>query len=194
MARMPTSGTGISTDVAGRSSGFSLLELMVVVAIIGIMAGALVLSVGIGNEERDQEQEARRLSGLIGLLREEALMQNRDFALELSESGYRFLQYDYLQLRWLPPLNERLFLDYRLPDERLRLELALEGRYVTLEPVFEDAPEDDGDHEPQLLILSSGELTPFEIEFRFAQNPGLYRLSAQIDGTVEVTREGFNEL
>ena len=194
MARMATSGTGISTDFSDRSSGFSLLELMVVVAIIGVMAGALVLSVGLGNEEREQEQEARRLSGLIGLLREEALMQNRDFALELSESGYRFLQYDYLQLRWLPPLNERLFLDYTLPDEQLRLELALEGRYVSLDPVFEDAPEDDADHDPQLLILSSGELTPFEIEFRYRQNPGLYRLSAQIDGTVEVTREGFNEL
>ena len=47
--------------------------LMVVVAIIGVMAGALVLSVSLGNEEREQEQEAQRLSGLIGLLREEAL-------------------------------------------------------------------------------------------------------------------------
>ena len=121
-------------------------------------------------------------------------MQTRDYALELSETGYRFLQYDHLQRRWLPPLTERLFLDYTLSDERLRLELALEGRYVTLDPVFEDAPEDDAEHEPQLLIFSSGELTPFELEFRFAENSGLYRLSGQIDGTLEVTREGFNEL
>jgi general secretion pathway protein H len=166
---------------------------MVVVAIIGIMAGALILSSGLGSEERIQEREAYRLSGLLGLLREEALMQNRDFALELTESGYRFLQYDYVQLRWIPPINERLFVDYTLPDERLSVELVLEGRYIPLESAFEEAPEDDAAPEPQLLVLSSGELTPFELGFRFADTQGRYRLTAEIDGTVEVTREGFNE-
>lgn len=194
MALTLTSGTGTSTKARQRCTGFSLLELMVVVAIIGVMAGALVLSIGLGNEERVQQREADRLRGLIGLLREEALMQNRDFGLEVTETGYRFLQYDYVQLRWLPPLNERLFLDYTLPDERLTLELALEGRFISLDSAFEDAPEDDVDPEPQLLVLSSGELTPFDVGIQFAQTAGTWRVRAEIDGTLEVTREGFNDL
>ena len=194
MGSTPTSGTGISTDgTHRRSNGLSLLELMVVVAIIGLMAGTVFLSVGLGGEERTQEREAFRLRGLIELLREEALMQNRDFAVEVTETGYRFLEYDYLQLRWLPSFNERLFVDYRLPEDNLRLELALEGRFTTLEPEFDQTVDDDAEHEPQLLVFSSGELTPFELDFVFGDNEGTYRLTAELDGTLEVARQGFNE-
>src|SRR5690606_39052837 len=85
---MRTSVSGISTDArlrrrAGpartprrRAGGFTLLELLVVVTIIGLLAGAVVLSTGNVRADRDIEREARRLSSLIELVREEAIMQS----------------------------------------------------------------------------------------------------------------------
>jgi prepilin-type N-terminal cleavage/methylation domain-containing protein len=68
---MPTSGTGIYRRRAARvaSAGFSLLELLIVVAIIGLLAQAVALSWRALGNDRQVEQETGRLSSMIDLLR-----------------------------------------------------------------------------------------------------------------------------
>jgi type II secretory pathway pseudopilin PulG len=44
----------------------------VVIAIIGILVGAVVLSVSVVGSDREAEQEVRRLQGLIDLLHEDS--------------------------------------------------------------------------------------------------------------------------
>jgi general secretion pathway protein H len=196
-ALMPISETGISaTDLnprLGRAMrGFTLLELLVVVVIIGVLAGSLVFSArDITGNVRRLEQEAFRLRGLIGLLREEALLQTRDYGIVFAESGYRFYVFDYTQFAWVPPANEQLFVDHAVP-EGISVELRLEGRDLTLEEDFDVAAEEDAAAEPQVLILATGELTPFTAGFYTDFNGGRFLLTAAIDGTLEVSREGFD--
>ncbi len=86
---MPMSATGISTSASmaepdpaahpGSAAGFTLLELLVVVFIIGIMAAMFTLSVGVaGGTDRELRRESERLDSLVDLGLEDASFQSHD--------------------------------------------------------------------------------------------------------------------
>jgi len=187
---MPTSGTGTYRSRAARaqSAGFTLLELLVVVAIIGLLSASVALSFrAIGNDQ-DMEQETSRLRSMIDLLREEALMQSRDYGLMFTETGYRFYVFDYRELKWIDPPIDRLLEPHALRP-LLSVALMLDGREVPLERDFES--QDIENPEPQVMLLSSGEVTPFEIEMSRDGVRGRFELSVALDGKVDVAQEDF---
>lgn len=189
---MPISATGLWTKrspLRRYRGGFSFIELLVVVVIIAVFAGATILSVGTLGSDREIDREVFRLRTLLELLREEAVMQNRSYGVLFSETGYRFYIYDSQRLLWFEPIDDR-FLRERLLQEPLSLGLRLEDRDITLDREFD--PEALEAPEPQVVLLASGEMTPFEAAFYRDLNGGRILLSAALDGTLEVSELGFD--
>jgi general secretion pathway protein H len=170
--------------------GFSLLEILVVIAIIAIFVGVVVLQVGIASgADHDTEREATRLKNVVDLAREEALLQTRDFGVFFTRSAYRFYVYDHGLQKWNPPLEDRLLTEHAI-DERLHLALVVEDRELVLPETF--ATEDDEEPEPQVLVLSSGEITPFEARVFIDADVGAHILTAELTGATEVSKRGYD--
>lgn len=75
---------------APRETGLTLVEMLVVLAIVAVMAGAVVLGAGSGSG-RGAEIEARRLAARLELAADEAMVTGRPVAFVGDKKGYRFL-------------------------------------------------------------------------------------------------------
>ncbi|NNE59478.1 MAG: type II secretion system minor pseudopilin GspH, partial [Woeseia sp.] len=80
--------------------GFTLIEVMVVVVIVGVISAVVLLSTGLLEDDREMQEESRRMTTLLELAADEALLQGRDFGLEITQSGYRFVEYDPYLEQW----------------------------------------------------------------------------------------------
>jgi general secretion pathway protein H len=169
--------------------GFSLLELLVVVTIIAILAGAAVLSMGTVGADRELQREAERLQTVIDLLNEEAVLETRDYGLLFTAAGYRFYIYDYQTLRWLAPADDALLAQHEL-ETPIQLALELEDREVELAQSFETLSEVE-EPEPQVIVFASGEVTPFVAGFYRDLTGGRFMVDVEFDGTTEVSQDGF---
>jgi general secretion pathway protein H len=73
-----------------REQGLTLVEMLVVLAIIGVMAGAVVLAIGRAGGGGAQA-EARRLATRLALAADETMVTDQPVAIDWDTRGYRFL-------------------------------------------------------------------------------------------------------
>lgn len=74
-------------------AGMTLVELLVVLAIIAIVASASVLSFGVG-AGMSAQAEARRLEARMQLAADESMLDDRAIGLSIGPAGYTFVERD----------------------------------------------------------------------------------------------------
>ncbi len=144
--------TQLARPALRRPRGFTLVEIMVVMVIIGITLGLVSLN-AIPSPQQHLLAEAKRIALLLQLARDEAIVRNRLVAFEAEPEGYRFLVRN--ESRWDllaqdDMLRERSF---KHPPVTLKLDPPGAGAANPLRITFGREPVD----KPFVLTMVSGD-------------------------------------
>mgnify|MGYP001819001410 FL=1 len=153
--------------------GFTLIEIMVVVIIVATVVSIALLSVGVVGEDNELDKERRRLATLIEMAQDDAMMQGREFGIEIMRTSYRFVEFDPLTRQWAQVPFDDLYRLRFLP-EGVEFALYIDDKLIPLE---EDPQvlEDESDsmissgtkpYLPHLFVFASGESSVYEIRLR----------------------------
>ncbi len=166
--------------------GFTLLELMVVVVLIGIVLTFVVRSVGDGGRGDRIQREALRIIALVELVGEESVLKSSLIGMRFEKQGYAFMHYD--GETWNEIAEDDLLIAHPL-DEAMEMELLVEGFSVDLEQAAQPAEgEEEPEQKPQVVFMPSGERTPFELALRYGDDESGFLLSVPPLGNVERRR------
>ena len=180
--------------------GFTLLEILLVLVLMGLASSAVIPTINVGNSSVQLENQARQFGLQAEMTGRLAWADGRDLGLQLTDDGYRFLYWG--QDKWQPLEDER-YLQASTVDEAIEMNVqpgsshwqaALEyenrAQKSLLQSDFAKPSTSKERYEPDLHFWSSGEVSPADISFCFtdSQHP-CWWVMVKETGEVTVSRE-----
>lgn len=190
------------------AAGFTLIEILIVMVIIGVLATMVSMSISGRAVDDRMQAESRRLEQLLRMASDEAQALGLEIGFRHTIPGFEFLTPDTVTGEW-KLVEEPTFRRRAIPPP-FYLELRIDGRLVKpAQPAPVETEDKNGDDdkkqssaalklnddddkvvEPQVLILSSGEMTAFTLDLKLKDLPTYYRLEANAMG--EITSQRLN--
>ncbi|GAC17921.1 type II secretion system minor pseudopilin GspH [Paraglaciecola arctica] len=194
-----------------KHAGFTLIEVMVVLLIMGLATGTVMLSYSGESGQDLLKKQTQRLQVVFNMASDYAVLNQKQLGLRVEDKNrsYYFMYLDEEQ-EWQKLELDKTFAEHQLPKS-FNLELSLtdlpwetedslfssevfdEGLSVSDDGVEIGKEEDKKLDPPQIFIFSSGEITPFSITLAYEpefsnEQPSYFRVNGQ-DST-PLTTEG----
>ena len=185
--------------------GFSLIEILIAMAIIAVMVGVAVPYIGQSNDKYAKE-EINRLLAAVEMVRDMAVIQNKEYGLTIDKEGYSFLvlneEDENKPPRWEVIAEHKALSQHEFPEE-VEVNVAIDGENVFKAKekeieifeddvdIFEDEEEEPKVDPPQIYFLSTGEQNQFTLAVSSndqyqsdKDEPVFYRIQGSIAGTL----------
>jgi len=160
-------------------TGFTLMEVMIVIVIIGLMASAVQFSFSGNDPDKVLNKESQRFSAIFNTAAEYSMLNNIELGLVVEDNTYQFVAFD--GETWVSTSGTSFLEPYTLPEE-VSIILTLDDLPLDEPPLIEVLHEENEDSDlefsgseldkeekkliPQVYILSGGDLTPFTLRFQ----------------------------
>lgn len=138
--------------------GFSLLELIVVIAMMAVLTGVIVPRINFGGDSKQVREETLRLAELMNRAAEESVFKTQQLGLRFSDRKYHFLVLDGdgREGKWVAH-ESKLFRTREWPED---FDVQVEITGLTVELEDSESFKIDEKTRPHVMFLSNGEVMP----------------------------------
>ena len=144
--------------------GFTLIEILIVIVIIGITVGFALIAFGDFGQNRRLQFSAEQLSNTLRLAQQQALLETTTLGLRIDNISYQILKFQ-ASSGWNPISTKGVFKMTYFPKNTV----------ITLKTANTPPPDI-----PTVVINSSGDMTPFTLSIGTSKD------------TVVITLKGFH--
>ena len=170
---------GPSAIETSKPKGFTLIEILVVLVLLGLISSIALTTVGGGNQYREMQNEVRRLQAVLLMASDEAVFSNEEIGVMIEPDYYAFLSFNEEEGSWEDSQNyslrthalpEWITIDFQREGKERKILGAHSKKFLDGESEYAgDLGIMDGleqGKKPQFMLLSSGEITGFTIGFQ----------------------------
>ena len=154
--------------------GFSLIEILVVMVIIGIILSFVIVAFGDFGASRRAAMTSEHLASLMKYARIKAIIGADTYGVDIKQDGYIFYRFESSEKtpygEWKKLERDHIFKSNSFP-ESLKISLNIKTSPT----------------QPEIIIKPSGHITPFTLTFDV--HGDLFIIKGHLNGQIETTDE-----
>jgi len=140
----------LETGISNNQSGFTLVEILIVLLIIGITISFALLAFGDFGATRRVELAAEQFANYVKLVQQHAILETGTFGILVEHKDYQAFRFDLVS-GWQTLSAQSVF--------RLR-------EFPSVAEVSFQTKMNSSPHTPQIIINESGDMTAFQLAFK----------------------------